>query len=89
MLLHKENIEKLISFLTPHLNDLLMDYREGLTGGEADYFVKRIAEFLQKKKWVTEKHFFETCRYLVENSITFRKLSVASFKTAFSKLYDK
>ena len=89
MLLHKESINKLISFLTPHLNDLLMDYRGNLTGDEADYFVKRIAEFLQRKTWVTEKHFFETCRYLVENCIIFRNLSVASFKTAFAKLYDK
>ncbi len=89
MKLHEKKFNELADYLAPYLSDLIKDYREDMDEENAKWFISRVNSFLHNKKWVTENHFFETCRYIVENYTTFRTINVAVFKTAFSKLFDK
>ena len=71
------------------LDYLLKDFRENLEGDEAVYMVERITDFLDAKEDKKISHFHLMCRYMVENSLKYRKITVANIKTAWSDLYDQ
>lgn len=84
-----QEVPEIKKLIAKHLNDLCKDYDNHLTDEESDWLVLRISQFLHKKDWATMDHFFKTCRHMVENALTYRKITVAIFKTAWVKVHEQ
>ena len=89
MKLSEYKIEDLKKEIKTPLDYLVKDFNASLDKQDSNYMISRIAQFLNKKADKKMEHFIQVCRYMVENEMTYRKITVATIKTAWCKVHEQ